>query len=113
MTSFGYHLFKALALDNSEPLSQLNRSRRTLLCSVLLYGSWMLGPFGNFDLLQCIKLDFADVIITKWRSRITGLSIVHIDYEGTLVGALYLKSVPLFLLAPIVKGYFVLGTESR
>jgi hypothetical protein len=38
--------------------------------------------FGNFDLVRRFKLDFTDVTISKWRSRITGLSVVHLDYEG-------------------------------
>ncbi|KAF8898648.1 Metalloenzyme, LuxS/M16 peptidase-like protein [Infundibulicybe gibba] len=50
--------------------------------------------FGNFDLVKKLKLDFTDVTISKWRSRVTGLSIVHLDYE-----------------APIVNGYFVVATE--
>ena len=37
--------------------------------------------YGNFDLLQRVKLDFTDVVISKWRSRVTGLSIVHLDYD--------------------------------
>jgi hypothetical protein len=38
--------------------------------------------FGNFDLVRRFKLDFTDVTVSKWRSRITGLSVVHLDYEG-------------------------------
>ncbi|THH10161.1 hypothetical protein EW145_g1526 [Phellinidium pouzarii] len=49
---------------------------------------------GNFDLVKRVELDFTDVVVTKWRSRVTGLTIVHLDYE-----------------APIVKGYFAVGTE--
>lgn len=41
-----------------------------------------LEQYGNFDLIKRIKLDFTDVVISKWRSRITGLSVVHLDYEG-------------------------------
>ncbi|KAJ7619113.1 Metalloenzyme, LuxS/M16 peptidase-like protein [Mycena polygramma] len=37
--------------------------------------------FGNFDLVKSIKLGFTDVQVSKWRSRVTGLSIVHLDYE--------------------------------
>ncbi|KAH9837131.1 Metalloenzyme, LuxS/M16 peptidase-like protein [Rhodofomes roseus] len=50
--------------------------------------------FGNFDLVKRLKLDFTDVQVSKWKSRETGLSIVHLDYE-----------------APIVNGYFVIATE--
>ncbi|CAE6445118.1 unnamed protein product [Rhizoctonia solani] len=49
---------------------------------------------SNFELLQRVKLDYADIEVTKWRSQVTGLSVVHIDYE-----------------APIVNGYFVVATE--
>ena len=38
--------------------------------------------FGNFDLIHRFKLDFTDVTVSKWRSRITGLIVVHLDYEG-------------------------------
>ncbi|KAJ3568798.1 hypothetical protein NP233_g5473 [Leucocoprinus birnbaumii] len=49
---------------------------------------------GNFDLVKRVKLDYTDVVVSKWRSRKTGLSVVHMDYE-----------------APIVNGYFVIATE--
>lgn len=39
------------------------------------------------------KLDFADVLITKYKS-VSGISIVHVDIES-----------------PIVNGYFALSTE--
>jgi len=38
--------------------------------------------YGNFDLVKRVKLNFTDVTVSKWRSRVTGLSIVHLDYEG-------------------------------
>jgi hypothetical protein len=38
--------------------------------------------YGNFDLIQRVKLDFTDVVVSKWRSHVTGLSIVHLDYDG-------------------------------
>ncbi|KAF8078531.1 Metalloenzyme, LuxS/M16 peptidase-like protein [Lyophyllum atratum] len=50
--------------------------------------------YGNFDLIKRVKLDFTDVVVSKWRSRTTGLNVVHLDYE-----------------APIVNGYFVVATE--
>ncbi|KAH9064309.1 Metalloenzyme, LuxS/M16 peptidase-like protein [Lactarius vividus] len=50
--------------------------------------------FGNFDLIRRVKLDFTDVTVSSWRSRVTGLGVVHLDYE-----------------APIVNGYFVVATE--
>ena len=40
--------------------------------------------YGNFDLIKRVKLDFTDVTVSSWRSRVTGLSVVHLDYEGTL-----------------------------
>ncbi|TCD61425.1 hypothetical protein EIP91_008439 [Steccherinum ochraceum] len=53
-----------------------------------------MDKFGNFDLVTRFKLDFADIHVSKWRSRVTGLTVVHLDYD-----------------APIVNGYFVVGTE--
>jgi hypothetical protein len=38
---------------------------------------------GNFRLTQKIKLNYTDVVITKWQSQQTGLRVVHVDYEGT------------------------------
>ena len=46
------------------------------------------GPnskFGNFDLVTKVKLDYADIQVSKWRSRITGLNVVHLDYNGTTI----------------------------
>ncbi|CAK5280254.1 unnamed protein product [Mycena citricolor] len=53
-----------------------------------------LDKFGNFDLVTKFKLKFTDIEVSKWRSRVTGLSIVHLDYQ-----------------APLVNGYFAVGTE--
>ncbi|KAH9858191.1 Metalloenzyme, LuxS/M16 peptidase-like protein [Lenzites betulinus] len=49
---------------------------------------------GNFDLVKKFKLDFADIHVSKWKSRSSGLSVVHLDYD-----------------APLVNGYFVVATE--
>ncbi|TBU62037.1 Metalloenzyme, LuxS/M16 peptidase-like protein [Dichomitus squalens] len=49
---------------------------------------------GNFDLVKRFKVDFADIHVSKWKSRESGLSVVHLDYD-----------------APLVNGYFVVGTE--
>lgn len=38
--------------------------------------------FANFDLVKSFKLDYADITVSKWRSRVTGLSVVHLDYSG-------------------------------
>ena len=38
--------------------------------------------FGNFDLIRTEKLGLADIIVSKYRSRETGLTVVHLDYEG-------------------------------
>ena len=39
--------------------------------------------YGNFDLVTRAKLDYADILVSKWKSRVTGLSVVHLDYNGT------------------------------
>lgn len=49
---------------------------------------------GNFDLLKRVNVAYSPITVSKWRSRVTGLTVVHIDYE-----------------APIVKGYFAVATE--
>lgn len=38
--------------------------------------------FGNFDLIKRVQLDYIDVAVSKWQSRVTGLSVVHLDFEG-------------------------------
>ncbi|KAG6888680.1 hypothetical protein C0995_006670 [Termitomyces sp. Mi166 len=53
--------------------------------------------FGNFDLLKRVKLDFTDVTVSKWRSRTTGLSVVHLDYEGKLIKTSHRWSKPFIL----------------
>lgn len=50
--------------------------------------------FGDFDLINRVKIDFSEVTVSSWRSRVTGLNVVHLDYE-----------------APLVNGYFVVATE--
>lgn len=40
------------------------------------------SSFGNFDLVKRHDLDFSDVSVSKWRSRISGLTVIHLDYEG-------------------------------
>ena len=68
--------------------------------------------FGNFDLVQRLQLDYTDVVVSKWRSRITGLTLVHLDYEGAYLSLdLTLTSDP--LPAPLINGYFVVATESK
>jgi hypothetical protein len=39
--------------------------------------------FGNFDLVKRADLNLANIVASKWRSRVSGLSVVHLDYEGT------------------------------
>ncbi|KAH9944050.1 Metalloenzyme, LuxS/M16 peptidase-like protein [Epithele typhae] len=50
--------------------------------------------YGNFDLIKRFKVDHTDIHVSKWKSRASGLSVVHLDYD-----------------APLVNGYFVVGTE--
>ncbi|CAG8536091.1 8052_t:CDS:2 [Ambispora leptoticha] len=49
----------------------------------------------NFELVRLIKTCYG-IDVTKYRSKRTGLSVVHIDVEG-----------------PLVNGYFVLATEAH
>jgi len=39
--------------------------------------------YGNFDLIERVKLGGFDITVSSWRSRTTGLKVVHLDYEGT------------------------------
>jgi hypothetical protein len=38
--------------------------------------------FGNFDLINRVKVGFSEVTVSSWFSRVTGLNVVHLDYEG-------------------------------
>ena len=68
--------------------------------------------FGSFDLLQHIPLELADIVVTQWRSMVTGLTVVHIDYDGMFF--LYHSMLSLLIiLAPMLKTYFLLRTESE
>lgn len=42
----------------------------------------MSESYGNFDRVVDVKLDYTDVRVSRWRSRVTGLNVVHLDYEG-------------------------------
>lgn len=43
------------------------------------------ASYGNFDLVKRVPVDKTKIVVSKWRSRVTGLSVVHIDYEGIYV----------------------------
>ena len=72
------------------------------------------SQFGNFDLVKRIKLDYTDVSLSQWRSRKTGLTMLHLDYEGLYDPFRASSSADLLIVssAPIVKGYFVVASES-
>lgn len=48
--------------------------------------------YGDFDLVKRVKLSFSDVTVSSWRSRVTGLNVVHLDYEGERTAAVCLPS---------------------
>lgn len=37
---------------------------------------------GSFDLRARVKLNYTDVTVSKWQSRDSGLTVVHLDYNG-------------------------------
>jgi hypothetical protein len=37
---------------------------------------------GNFDLVKRFEVDYASTAVSRWQSRVTGLSVVHLDYDG-------------------------------
>lgn len=49
--------------------------------------------YENFDLVKRVKLDYTDVTVSKWRSRVTGLNVVHLEYEGALVLCIELAGI--------------------
>lgn len=40
------------------------------------------ASYGNFDLIKKFKVDTGDIVVSKYKSRVTGLSVVHLDYDG-------------------------------
>lgn len=52
--------------------------------------------FENFDLIERVKLGISDITVSSWRSRVTGLRVVHLDYEGERT----IRRVPSFLFCP-------------
>lgn len=45
---------------------------------------------GNFDLVKRVDVSYSPIRVSKWRSRVTGLSVVHIDYEGNAINTMTL-----------------------
>jgi hypothetical protein len=45
----------------------------------------MTESFGNYELIKRVKLDFTNVVVSKWKSTVTGLTVVHIDYDGMVL----------------------------
>jgi hypothetical protein len=41
--------------------------------------------FGDYHLIKRTKLDFTDVVVSKWKSSVTGLTVIHLDYEGIIL----------------------------
>jgi len=71
--------------------------------------------FGNYNLIKRVKLNFTDVVVSKWKSSVTGLTVIHLDYDGSFLlcplFSLFLSPDTSFA-APIVNGYFIVPTES-
>ena len=57
--------------------------------------------FGNYNLIKRVKLDFADVVVSKWNSSVTGLTVIHLDYDGS------------FLLCPLFSLSWVLTASQH
>ena len=55
------------------------------------------SKFGNFDLIRSERLELGDILVSKYRSRETGLTVVHLDYEGVWRSFLQERSSPIIL----------------
>lgn len=64
----------------SRSLAQLARATSS---SFPTAGPEMLKSYGNFDLVRRDVLGFSDITVSRWRSRVSGLTVIHLDYEGT------------------------------
>jgi len=47
--------------------------------------STMRESFGNYNLIKRVKLDFTNVVVSKWKSSVTGLTVIHLDYQGNVL----------------------------
>ena len=85
-----------------------------VFANILSQNAIAVETHGNFDLVKRFKLDFADIHVSKWRSRISGLSVVHLDYDGAFLPShrAWIPMERIHPTAPLVNGYFVVGTES-
>ena len=73
----------------------------------------------NFTVIKSIKTDF-DITITKYKSKVTGLTVVLVDYQGMIrTSQKYQKQVKyrtnmtaiFSYIAPLVDGFFTVVTE--
>lgn len=96
----------------SRSLAQLARATAP---SFPTAGPEMLKSYGNFDLVRRDVLGFSDITVSRWRSRESGLTVIHLDYEGASALTLWRRILGFSTIhaAPIVKGYFTVGTESE
>ena len=89
------HAFQRRPLDTVSPLanglcsslrhlSSLALARRPNLAENARF-AMSDASYGNFDLVKRVSVDKTKIVVSKWRSRVTGLSVVHIDYEGICV----------------------------
>ena len=45
------------------------------------------NTFGDFALVNRVKPGFSEITVSSWRSRVTGLNVLHLDYEGEHITA--------------------------
>ncbi|KAM0746680.1 hypothetical protein T439DRAFT_106938 [Meredithblackwellia eburnea MCA 4105] len=55
-----------------------------------------LGGNGNFDLLQRFKLESADITVELWRSRVTGLKLLHANPDGAIIDGHFQVNTEIF-----------------
>jgi hypothetical protein len=79
---------------NSPRLSQTQQSNMSPTGALHPPSSTSPEKFENFDLIERVKLGVADITVSSWRSRVTGLRVVHLDYDGERT----ICRVPSFLL---------------
>ena len=68
------------------------------------------NKFGNFDLIRTEKCELADIILSKYRSRETGLTLVHLDYQGAWRSIHWIISIqPVSNLSTLGEGFLCCG----
>jgi len=93
----GQSLYPLRAFGRFRTLASLATNQSRPEAPLVLPSSMLSESFGNFDLIKRVDVSYSPIRVSKWRSRVTGLTVVHIDYEGPDLLSLLVKPISLSL----------------